>query len=348
MPDAEGTDAVEGTDAPEGTVASADHHEGRGARAKFRGQFTREEIEARAHATRDDILAQIAVKRAQLDSANEKIEARAGRNLPLAILFGLVLGVSMLLSLIVIKALFMIVAATLIAFTALELASALRFAGRDVPRLPTIVASVAVVPAAFYLDDGGRWLVFLGCVAFVALWRTAEVARPHQRGSAIDFWKDIGAGTFILIYVAFLGSFAVVLTAQDGGEWWTLAFLLLVVFVDIGAYASGMLLGKHPMAPRISPKKTWEGFAGSVVVALVAGVLLGIFMLDQPWWIGIVFGLTMVATATIGDLTESLIKRDLGVKDISTWLPGHGGFLDRMDSILPSAAAAYALFLIIV
>ena len=325
------------SDAPEGTKPAPN---------KRRGHLKREEFEARAHATREEIRAQVAATRAQLDQANEKIEARTGRNLPLAILIGLVLGVSMLLSLILIKALFMIVAAALIGFTAFELASALRFAGRDVPRLPTVIASLAAVPAAFYLGDEGKWLVFLGGVAFVALWRTAEIAGTRHRTTVTAYWKDVGAGTFIQAYVPFLGGFAVLLTAQEGGEWWTLAFLILVIATDTGAYASGLLLGRHPMAPRISPKKTWEGFAGSVVVALVAGVLLATLMLGQPWWFGLIFGGTIVATATIGDLTESLIKRDLGIKDISTWLPGHGGFLDRLDSILPSAAAAYALFLI--
>jgi phosphatidate cytidylyltransferase len=150
----------------------------------------------------------------------------------------------------------------------------------------------------------------------------------------------------IQVYVPFLGSFAVLLATQPGGEWWALAFLLVVVSVDIGAYASGLSFGKHPMAPRISPKKTWEGFAGSVVTALVAGVVLSILMLHEPWWFGLIFGAVLVFTATLGDLTESLIKRDLGIKDISTWLPGHGGFLDRLDSILPSAAAAYVMFVI--
>ena len=158
--------------------------------------------------------------------------------------------------------------------------------------------------------------------------------------------RDIAAGSLVQIYVPFLASFAVLLDSKPGGEWWTLAFLVLVISVDTGAYASGLLLGRHPMAPRISPKKTWEGFAGSVATALVAGVLLSVFMLQQLWWFGLVFGAVIAFTATIGDLTESLIKRDLGIKDISTWLPGHGGFLDRLDSILPSAAATYALFLI--
>ena len=306
----------------------------------------REELEARAHATREEIRAQVAATRAQIDQANEKIEARTGRNLPVAILLGLGLGGSMLVSLVLVKSLYMIVAGVIVGFTALELASALRFAGRDVPRVPTVIAGLALIPASFFLDDDGRWLVFLAAVVFVALWRTAELARPSHRSTREAFWNDVGAGTFIQAYVPFLGSFSVLLTAQDGGQWWTLAFFILVILIDTGAYASGLLFGKHPMAPKISPKKTWEGFAGSIVVALVAGVFLAAYMIHMPLWFGLVFGATMVATATIGDLTESLIKRDLGIKDISTWLPGHGGFLDRLDSILPSAAAAYMLYVV--
>ncbi|MDQ1578044.1 MAG: phosphatidate cytidylyltransferase [Microbacteriaceae bacterium] len=325
------------TDAPEGSPPTG----------KRRRRFLkREDLEARAHAIKRDLQAEVRVTRAQIDAANLKIEARTGRNLPLAIVIGLGLGVLMLFSLIVYKWLFMIIGGALIAFTAFELASALRFAGRDVPRWGTVIATVAIVPAAFYLGDQARWLVILAAILFVALWRLVEVVRPSHRGPAREIWKDIAAGTFIQVYVPFLGSFAVLLTGKPGGEWWTLAFLVLVISVDTGAYASGLLFGKHPMAPRISPKKTWEGFAGAVLVALIAGVILAIFMLEEPWWVGIIFGATIVFTATIGDLTESLIKRDLGIKDISTWLPGHGGFLDRLDSILPSAAAAYALFLI--
>ncbi|MDQ1606995.1 MAG: phosphatidate cytidylyltransferase [Microbacteriaceae bacterium] len=325
------------TDAPEGSPPTG----------KRRRRFLkREDLEARAHAIKRDLQAEVRVTRAQIDAANLKIEARTGRNLPLAIVIGLGLGVLMLFSLIVYKWLFMIFGGALIAFTAFELASALRFAGRDVPRWGTVIATVAIVPAAFYLGDQARWLVTLAAILFVALWRLVEVVRPSHRGPAREIWKDIAAGTFIQVYVPFLGSFAVLLTGKPGGEWWTLAFLVLVISVDTGAYASGLLFGKHPMAPRISPKKTWEGFAGAVLVALIAGVILAIFMLEEPWWVGIIFGATIVFTATIGDLTESLIKRDLGIKDISTWLPGHGGFLDRLDSILPSAAAAYALFLI--
>ena len=316
-------------------------------RAKRRWFRGRAEFEAQVEATRAEIRAQVASTRAQIEATNEKIEARTGRNLPLAILIGLGLGFAMLFSLIVIKELFMIFAGALIAFTAFELASALRYAGRDVPRWPTVIAVLAMVPAAFYLGDGANWLALLGGITFVVLWRLVELASPAHRGTAGELWLDIGAGTFIQVYVGFLASFALLLTGRPGGEWWTLAFLILVVSIDTGAYASGLSFGRHPMAPRISPKKTWEGFAGSVVVGLVAGVLLAVFMLQEPWWFGLIFGATIVFTATIGDLVESLIKRDLGIKDISTWLPGHGGFLDRLDSILPSAAAAYILFLVV-
>ena len=143
-----------------------------------------------------------------------------------------------------------------------------------------------------------------------------------------------------------LGSFLVLLTAQEGGQWWALGTLIIVIAVDTGAYATGLNFGKHKMAPRISPKKTWEGFAGSAASAMIAGVLISVFMIHEPWWLGIILGAVLTLTATVGDLTESLIKRDLGIKDISAWLPGHGGFLDRLDSTLPSAVVAYALYLI--
>lgn len=311
-----------------------------------RADATREEIRAQVTATRAELRAQMIATRAQIDHANEKIEARTGRNLPLAILIGLALGLAMLFSLIVVKELFMIVAAFLIGFTVFELASALRSSGRRVPRWPTVIAALATVPAAFYLGDSGKWLVSLAGIAFVVLWRVAELAHPSHRGAARDVLRDLAAGTFIQVYVPFLASFAVLLASKPGGEWWTLAFLILVISVDTGAYATGLTLGRHPMAPRISPKKTWEGFGGSVAAAFVAGILVSLFMIHEPWWFGFVFGGVIVATATIGDLTESLIKRDLGIKDISTWLPGHGGFLDRMDSIVLSSAAAYVLFLL--
>jgi len=297
--------------------------------------------------TRAEIEATVADIEAQVRATNDKINARSGRNLSMAVLVGVALGLTLLFSLIFVKELFMLFAAGLVAFTAFELASALRFAGRDVPRIPILIVAVAIVPVAFYWGAPGHWLGLIGGVVFVSVWRLFEAIVPSRRPENLrELGRDLAAGGFVLAYVVFLGSFAVLLTAQENGQWWTLAFLLVVISIDTGAYVTGLNFGKHKMAPIISPKKTWEGFAGSVAAALTAGILLAIFMLHVEWWVGIVLGLTMVVTATFGDLGESLIKRDLGIKDISTWLPGHGGFLDRLDSILPSAAAAYGLYLI--
>jgi phosphatidate cytidylyltransferase len=295
--------------------------------------------------SRAEFEATVADIEAQVRATNDKINARSGRNLSMALTVGFGLGLLLLVSLIFIKELFMLFAGLLIAFTAFELSSALRLAGRDVPRIPILIVAIVAVPAAFYFLSAGHWFATLGGMVLVALWRIAETVFPSKRSSVIDVGRDILAGSFVVAYVIFLAGFAVVLTAREGGQWWTLAFLIIVISIDTGAYASGLSFGKHPMAPTISPKKTWEGFAGSVAAALISGVLLAIFMLQQPWWVGVILGLTLVVTATVGDLTESLVKRDLGIKDISTWLPGHGGFLDRLDSILPSAAAAFGLYL---
>lgn len=324
------------TDAPEGSPPPAK-----------RRSFGRADFEAKARTFEGDFKAQMATTRAQLDATNAKIEERTGRNLPAAILLGLVLAGALIASLVFVKAFFMIFAGLLIGFTVFELATALRAAGRDIPRIPTVIAGLAIVPAAFFLGDAGTWLVTLGGIVFVSLWRAVEALFPANGTTVLAFWTDIGAGAFVQLYVAFLAGFYVLLAAQPHGEWWTLSALLVVVFVDTGAYVSGLLFGKHPMAPRISPKKTWEGFAGAVVFAILVAIVLSIWLLQMPWWFGLILGPVIVFTATMGDLIESLIKRDLGIKDISNWLPGHGGLLDRMDSILPTGAAAYLLYVIV-
>ena len=291
---------------------------------------------------------------AQARATNEKINARTGRPLLLAIVVGVGLGAALLLSLLIVKELFMVFAAALIVVASFEFATALRVANRKVPRIPVIITAIAIVPASFYAinadlgltREAGHLIVAAAGIVLITVWRLVSLALPSKRATPSLVVRDIGAGAFVVLYVMFLGSFFVLLTAHEGGQWWTLAALIVVVSVDTGAYATGLSFGKHPMAPSISPKKTWEGFAGSVAAAVLAGVLLAIFMLQQPWWVGVILGLTIVLTATVGDLTESLIKRDLGTKDMSTWLPGHGGLLDRLDSALPSAAAAYALFII--
>jgi len=311
---------------------------------------TRAEFEARAQEARADFEARALEARAQFDATQEKIRARTGRNLLAAIGIGVALGAVFLASLIIpnLKWLFIIFGAGLIGFTVFELSSALRQAGRDIPRVASTVVAVAVVPLAFFFHVQGLWLATIGAVILVSLYRLIELAvRPSHRTGARAVWLDLGAGAFIQIYVTFMAGFYLVLTGSDGGEWWTLASIITVVVTDVGAYATGLRFGRHKLAPNISPGKTWEGFAGSIVFAIVAGILLALLMLHQPWWVGLVMGVLLALVGTAGDLTESLIKRDIGVKDISTWLPGHGGFLDRLDSILPSAAVAYIIFLIV-
>ena len=183
-------------------------------------------------------------------------------------------------------------------------------------------------------------------MGFVTVWRLVEAAVPSRRKPARELGSDVLAGLFIQAYVVFLGSFTTLLASRHEGQWWVLSLLIIVVSTDTGAYVSGLLLGRHKMAPRISPKKTWEGFGGSIVAALIASELVSWLLLHIPFVDGLVVGIAIALTATLGDLMESLIKRDLGIKDMSNWLPGHGGFLDRLDSVLPSAAVAYTLFLI--
>jgi phosphatidate cytidylyltransferase len=162
--------------------------------------------------------------------------------------------------------------------------------------------------------------------------------------SRASLLSDIGVAIVVLTYIPFLGSFALAVHTAPGGVWWVFTGVVVVVSVDVGAYVTGLSFGKTPLAPRISPKKTWEGFAGSALAAQIAAVLLGTLVLGLPWWAAVIMGVALLGSATLGDLLESLIKRDLGIKDISSWLPGHGGFLDRLDSILPSMAVLFVLF----
>jgi len=300
---------------------------------------------AQLRARRADFERHVQATRAQLDATSERIAARTGRNLVLAIAIGLAVGALFLFSLIVVKQIFVLFAVAMVCFASFELSGALRVAGRRIPVIPTVVGAAALMPLAYLFGATGAWWGVLGAVLVVWLWRLVEELIPSRRSGGGALLRDLSAAAFVQLYVALLASFTVLLVREQGGQWWTLAFIIVVAAADTGAYATGLAFGRHPMAPRISPKKTWEGFAGALAASLVAGVLLALFMLGLPWWFGLVFGVCMLVSATAGDLAESLIKRDLGVKDMSSWLPGHGGFLDRLDSILPSALIAYALFL---
>jgi phosphatidate cytidylyltransferase len=311
-------------------------------RARQRAEFdaTVADIEAQVRATNAKI-------GAQARATNAIIEERTGRNLIAAIAIGVVFGAAFISSLIFLTWIFMIFAGVLMVFLALELTAAFRASGRNVPRIPSAIAAAGVIVATFYWHSRGQWLILLAGMGFITVWRLVVATIPSRRKSAKELGIDLLAGLFIQAYAIFLGSFTVLLASEKNGNLWVLGLLIVVVSTDTGAYVTGLLLGKHKMAPRISPKKTWEGFGGSIVAAQIASFLVGWLLLGNlPVIDRILFGVTIALTATLGDLVESLIKRDLGIKDISNWLPGHGGFLDRLDSVLPSAAVAFALFII--
>ena len=149
-------------------------------------------------------------------------------------------------------------------------------------------------------------------------------------------------------YVPMLGSFAALMLAEDQGAARLVTFMLVVTMSDTGGLVAGVLFGKHPMAPMISPKKSWEGFAGSMLFGVAAGTLMAVFVLDVAFWVGIIIGVSLVVVATCGDLIESMIKRDIGIKDMSSFLPGHGGVMDRLDSLLIAAPVAWLIMYIFV
>ena len=152
---------------------------------------------------------------------------------------------------------FMVVAALLLGVGVYELASAMRFAGRDVPRIPSVLVAVGIVPAAFLGGQIPALFTLLGGIVFISLWRLVEVAFTRPKPPAGNVFRDLTNGLFVQAYITLLGACVVLLSAQPDGPLWVIAFILVVVAVDTGAYATGLNLGKHPMAPRISPKKTW-------------------------------------------------------------------------------------------
>ncbi len=297
------------------------------------------------HDRREELRAQLESTKAQFEATSAKIEQKAGRNLFLAVGTGLLFGAVFLASLFLWSPLFAVLIAVLVTVALIELASAFRLAGRRVPRVGVSIGGLVIVAGAFFWGAEGMLLgLFAGSVLLTA-WRLIEGLVPRWEVPPKTLIRDVVSGLFSLVYIPFLGSYTVLLVQGQRGEWWVFAMVLVVVSVDVGAYAAGVTLGKHKMTPRISPNKTWEGFAGAAVLATVSGVLISLLALQQPWWVGVVLGLVILLTATGGDLTESLIKRNLGVKDMSSWVPGHGGFLDRLDSLLPSAVGAYAVAL---
>ncbi|KJQ52941.1 phosphatidate cytidylyltransferase [Microbacterium sp. SA39] len=293
---------------------------------------------------RDELNTHVSHARDQIDQANERIKERTGRDLILATVIGLAFGAALLGSLVFIKALFVPFALAAALLGVYELTRALRASGRRVDVIPQLIAATFLVLAAYFAEPWLCWVMLFVAVAFVIVWRLMGQMIERNGRTYGEVLADAVIGGFVQIYVPFLAGIAMILLVQEGGEWWVLSFIAIAVAADTGAYAAGLAFGRHPMAPKISPKKTWEGFGGAVLASLAAGVLLAMFLLELPWWAGLIIGASILLTATLGDLGESMLKRDLGIKDMSSWLPGHGGLLDRLDSILPSTIPALGLY----
>ena len=259
---------------------------------------------------------------------------RPGRDLPVAVVVGVTLLVGVVASLFIRKEIFGVVAIVAVCAALWELAQA--FARRNIhlPLLPLLVGAVGTLVSAYLAGPEALFVAFMLTVGGVVVWRVLD-------GSGEAALRDASAGAFAAAYLPFLAGFAMLLLAEPDGPWRVMLFILLVVASDTGGYAVGVLLGRHPLAPSVSPNKTWEGLLGSVVVVGVQAAFGG-----EPL-VGVVMGLATVVTATLGDLAESMLKRDLELKDMGRLIPGHGGILDRLDSLLLTAPAAYVILAVL-
>lgn len=274
-----------------------------------------------------------------------EVSTSSGRSLSKSVVVGLLLAAVFLASILVYKELFILLAVTVTAIGAWELSTALRTKGWYVPRVPAVVGSVIIMPATYYGGPVLQWLVSLGIVAALILWRTIHLLWERRKANfqtLQDTVRDYAAAAFLVIYIPLSLSFAMLMLRRpEDGQWWVLAWVTTVALIDSAGYLFGRVFGRTKMAPGVSPKKTWEGLAASIVVGSISAISFTIFLLGGAWWVGLILASVLLLAAVFGDLAESLIKRDLGMKDMSKLLPGHGGMMDRLDSMLPSALMTY-------
>ena len=276
----------------------------------------------------------------------KKDYGRAGRNVPVSIASAVVLLGAAGLTLFFWKTAFIGLVAIVLVVGIWELRRGLMAKELDLPEQPLMIGGVVMILVAYAW--GANALVTATAVTSLGtmLWLLRRGVEGYVRTAT--------ASVFTIVYLPFLGSF-VALMLREGGTWHEtgvdngvkgiIAFVLITIASDVGGYVAGVLFGRHPMAPVISPKKSWEGFAGSVLTCAVVGAVAMPLLLDGAWWAGAVLGAVAAGAATTGDLIESSIKRDLGIKDMGTLLPGHGGLMDRLDSLVVVAPVAWALLL---
>jgi len=265
-----------------------------------------------------------------------------GRNLPVAIGVGAVLGGLSLLAVWIGPVGWYPLVAAAVAVATWEVVSRLREHTYHIPLVPMLLLGQLMVWLSWPFGTTGLVAAYVAAVLSIMFGRLFYHGRttPPQ-----NYLRDTAMSIFVLTWIPLFASFAAMLSliSSDGvsGSLYIITFMLCVVASDTGGFIAGVMFGSHPMAPAVSPKKSWEGFAGSVVGGSVTGALTVSLLLGHEWWIGAVMGVGLVICATLGDLVESQFKRELGIKDMSNLLPAHGGLMDRLDGMLPSAMVTW-------
>ena len=264
-----------------------------------------------------------------LHSINEAINKRAGRKLIPSILVSLGLLVVIFGTLAYLTPAFALFVGGAVLLALRELVTAFHARGIEVRFLHLGIADAIVLASAWFAGLPGlsvSIVVAMVVLLFLQLLKGVE-----------GFVKNATATTFALLYPGFVAGFIFLLARSGDGFAYITTLVIIVACNDTFAYLTGVLIGKHPLAPKISPKKSWEGFFGGLIFAAIGSSLAFYYLLDRHPIIGAVAGLLGVLAATVGDLIESAIKRDLSLKDMGNLLPGHGGMLDRLDSVLITA-----------
>lgn len=262
----------------------------------------------------------------------------AGRNLPVAIGVGVGLGALVIFAVWAGPLIWYLVVAGAVGVAMWEVLTRLREHSYHLPRTLMIIGGQAMVWSTWPLEADGLIAVYVISVLALMFGRLFHNGRHRP---PINYLRDMSVGVFVLTWIPMFGSFAAMLSTTSQGGASIIVFMLCVVASDTGGYIAGVMFGKRPMAPAVSPKKSWEGFIGSIIFGMITGALSIHFLLEREAWAGAIMGLGLVVCATLGDLVESQFKRELGIKDMSQILPGHGGLMDRLDGMLPAAMVTW-------
>jgi phosphatidate cytidylyltransferase len=281
-----------------------------------------------------------------------KKASRAGRDLRAAIVVGTSIGGVLIATLLFAPRYWVVLCSGAIFVASHEVVRRLRDAGYVIPVIPLLIGGQVTVWLTWPFHAAGAMAGFGATVVVCMFWRlfmqdNSKRAEPFAGSPSANYLRDVSATVFLAAWVPLFASFAALLVYPKDGAGRVFCLMVTVVASDVGGYAVGVLFGKHPMVPAISPKKSWEGFAGSLVFGITAAILTATFLAGKSVWVGALLGVVLVLTCTLGDLVESQVKRDLGIKDMGRLLPGHGGLMDRLDGVLPSAVAAWTVLTLV-